>query len=88
MADLDETTLRRRNRRVGLALLGGVALLVASTFAYVGLYDRFLRDPDTPPSVHATQPRVVAFEVALASGVVLALGVALNFWLRRSRRRR
>jgi hypothetical protein len=80
-----EAEQRRRVRRFALGLLALIAALVVATFAYVQLYDRVLRDPDSPPSVKSLNPRVLAFEVALWAVVALGAGFALNQFLRKRR---
>lgn len=77
--------LRRRVRRFALGLFLVVAALVVATFGYVQLYDHLLRDPESPPSVHSLNPRVLAFEIALWVAVALALGFGLRQMLRKRR---
>ena len=76
---------RRRLRRFMLGLLALIAALVVATFGYVQLYDRVLRDPDSPPSVKSLNPRVLAFEVALWVAVALGVGFAVNQLFRKRR---
>ncbi len=73
----DPELQRARSRRTLLALLGVVAVLALFTFGYVWLYGRVLREPDQPPSVLAKNPRVLAFEVALAACALLVLGFGI-----------
>lgn len=78
-----EAELRRRVRRFFLGLVLIVLLLVAATFGYVELYDHVLRDPASPPSVRALNPKVIGFEVALGCVVVMAFGLGLNHWMKK-----
>jgi hypothetical protein len=86
---IDEGTrdaeLRRRVRRFFLGLVLLVALLVLATVGYVELYDHVLRDPASPPSVRALNPKVIGFEIALGAALLIALGLGLNHWMKKRR---
>jgi len=82
---MQDSDRRDQLRRFGLFLLGIVLLLAALTVGYVRFYDRFLRDPDVPPSAKGLNPRVVTFEVTLWVVVVIVLGFMILRLLRRRR---